>query len=143
MAISPINSVPKKDSLDRIVVDLSFPEGAAINEGTEADSYQDIKSKLSFPKVDDFGKIIHKKGSDCLMFKRDLSSAYRQLPVDCGDIRLLGYWYKEQYFFNLALPMGLRSSAHCCQMVTSAIVHVFSNKGFGAENYMMTWVEQN
>jgi hypothetical protein len=35
MAISPLNSVPKKDSLERrVIVDLSFsPEGLAVNDG--------------------------------------------------------------------------------------------------------------
>jgi hypothetical protein len=34
MAISPLNSVPKKDSLERrVIVDLSFsPEGLAVND---------------------------------------------------------------------------------------------------------------
>jgi hypothetical protein len=35
MAISPLNSVPKKDSLERrVIVDLSFPEGLAVYQPT-------------------------------------------------------------------------------------------------------------
>ena len=34
MAISPLNSVTKKDSLERsVIVDLSFPEGFSVNDG--------------------------------------------------------------------------------------------------------------
>jgi len=40
MAISPINSVPKKDSLERrVIVDMSFPENNSVNNGISKDQY--------------------------------------------------------------------------------------------------------
>jgi hypothetical protein len=43
MAISALNSVPKKDSLERrVIVDLSFPEGLAVNDGIYHDNHVNI-----------------------------------------------------------------------------------------------------
>ena len=45
------------------------------------------------------------------MFKRDLKRAYRQIPVDPGDIHVLGYKWDNKLYFDTALPMGLKSAA--------------------------------
>ena len=137
VAVSPLNTVAKKDSNSRrVIVDLSFPENFSVNSGIKADEFLGVPDKLRFPSIDDLIKIIHKKGPACLLFKRDLSRAYRQLPADFGCVHLLGYWYNENYFFDLVLPMGLRSSARFMQMVSSAITYIFNNKGFDAVNYI-------
>ena len=40
IALSPLNSVPKKDSSDRrVIVDLRFPEGESVNIGILKDEY--------------------------------------------------------------------------------------------------------
>ena len=73
MAISPLNSVPKKDSLERrVIVDLSFPEGLAVNDGISKDLYLGEKVSVHYPTVDDFVRLIKKKGRNCKIFKRDL-----------------------------------------------------------------------
>ena len=53
----------KKDSSKRrVILDLSFPEGAAVNEGIPKDSYLGNKIDLSFPRVDDLVALIKIKG---------------------------------------------------------------------------------
>ena len=137
VGISPLNSVPKKETgKRRVVVDLSFPEGFSVNDGIKSDEFLGQYDKLRFPNIDDLIKIIHKKGPACLLFKRDLSRAYRQLLADFGCVHLLGYWYSDNYFFDLVLPMGLRSSARFCQMVSSAVTYMYNNLGFDAVNYI-------
>ena len=120
--ISPLNIVSKKDSLERrVILDLSFPEGSAINEGIPKDHYLDNKTDLTFPKVDDLVQLIKLKGRHCHLYKRDLKRAYRQIPVDLSDVPLLGYCFEGRYYFDKYLSMGLRSSAYICQRVTNAI----------------------
>ena len=59
--ISPLNKVSKKDSLERrIILDLSFPEGSAVNELIPKDYYLDTKVNLTFPRMDDLLEIIKK-----------------------------------------------------------------------------------
>ena len=72
----------------------------------------------------------------CLCFKRDLHRAYRQIFVDWKDMPLLGYKFNDKIYFDTALPMGLRSSARCCQRVTDALVFLFAERGYFAVNYL-------
>ena len=120
--ISPLNTVSKKDlSQRRVILDLSFPEGAAVNEGIQKDNYLGNTIDLSFPRVDDFVKLIKPKGKGCILFKQGLKWAYHQIPVDVGDVPLLGYQFEEKFDFDLYLSMGLRYAAFICQRVTNAI----------------------
>ena len=135
--ISPLNSVAKKESASRrVIVDLSFPENKSVNSGIKADFFLGKHDKLKFPNIDDLVRIIHKKSPGALLFKRDLSRAYRQLPADVGTVHLLGYWFRENYYFDLSLPMGLVSSSRFCQMLSDSIVYIFRTQGYDAVNYI-------
>jgi hypothetical protein len=65
------------------------------------------------------------KGSGSLLFKRDLSRAYRQIPIDMGDACLVGYAWNGHTFFDKVLSMGLRSAAQVCQRLTNAIAFIY------------------
>lgn len=128
MVLSPLNSVPKRDSLERrVILDLSFDnngQGFAVNNGIDKDIYLEQKVSLSYPSVDDLVEIIKKKGKGCLLFKKDLKRAYRQFPIDPGDWNLVGFEWNNHIFFERVLSMGCRSSAHICQRVTNAVSYV-------------------
>ena len=85
-AISPLNSVPKSDSEERrVIVDLSWPIGESVNGGIDGEMYLGEPSDLHFPTIDDIISLIHNADRGCLIYKRDLKSAYRQFFVDPGD----------------------------------------------------------
>jgi hypothetical protein len=45
--LSPLHSVPNKDSSERrVIVDLSFPEGESVNFGILKDEYLGLKIKF-------------------------------------------------------------------------------------------------
>ena len=137
VGVSPLNSVPKKDSTKRrVILDLSFPQGTSVNDGIRADYYLGEFSKLVFPSIDNLVRIILNKKGVVLLFKHDLSRAYRQLFVDFKDIHLLGYMFQDMYYFDLCMPMGLRSAARCCQMVTDAVTFIYFQEGHEAVNYI-------
>ena len=135
--LSPLNSVPKKDSTERrVIVDLSFPEGEAVNSGIFKDRYLGDEISVSYPTVDDFIMLIKSKGQGCRMFKRDLKRAYRQLVVDPGDIHLLGYKWRGHLYYDRVLTMGLRSAAYICMRTTNAIAFICQNMGIDILNYL-------
>ena len=135
--LSPLNSVPKRDSEERrIIVHLSFPFGASVNSGISKDTYLGEPMKLTFPRVDDLVALVKLFGQGCALFKRDLKRAYRQIPVDPGDIHLLGYSWQGKLYFDAVLPMGLRSAALCCQRVTNLISHICRQQGLSIVNYL-------
>ena len=86
--VSPLNTVPKRDSAERwVIVDLSFPKHSpdrSINGGLTKDVYLGDTIQLHYPSVDNVVNLVKEKGPGCFLFKCDLSRAYRQLPVDPG-----------------------------------------------------------
>ena len=80
--------------------------------------------------------IIKLKGQDCLMFKKDIKRAYRQIPLCTGDLHLVGFQWEDAIFADRVLPMGLRSSSQICQRVTSAVVFMYFNMDFMAVHYL-------
>ena len=62
---------------------------------------------LIFPKVVDLVELIKVKGKGCFLFKRYLKRVYIQIPVDRGDVPLLGYMFENQVFFDKYFSMGL------------------------------------
>ena len=78
IGIFPLSTRPKKGSADRrVILDLSFPMGEAVNYGIPKDSYLGFAAKLGFPRTDDFAFRIFQLGKGCFMFKVDLSRYFR------------------------------------------------------------------
>ena len=129
--------MPKKESESRrLILDLSYPEGNSINSGIDKDCYLESDEKLTLPSIDRLTDQIMKLGPNCKVFKIDLLKGYRQFWVDPADISWLGYVFENEYFFDCSLSMGSKSSARCCQMVTTAVVFVHTQHGYFAINYL-------
>jgi hypothetical protein len=79
---------------------------------------------------------IKDKGPDCLIFKKDLKRAYRQLSLDPVDLHLVGFQWMSKLFSDRFLPMGSRSSAQICQHVSTAISYMYYKLGYMAVNYL-------
>ncbi|CAG2232772.1 unnamed protein product [Mytilus edulis] len=137
LVLSPLNSVPKSTPGERrVILDLSFPSENCINAGIDKDIYLGESVNLTYPSVDDFVNLIKLKGRNCGIFKRDLKRAYRQIPIDPGDINFVGFHWKNHIFVDRVLSMGLRSSAHICQRVTSSVVYMMKQSGYLLLNYL-------
>ena len=71
--------------------------------------------------VDRLVEFINRKGLSCLIFKKDLKRAYRQIPVDPNDYHLLGMCIDGQFYFHTVMQFGLRSATLACQHTTKAV----------------------
>lgn len=121
VAISQLNSVPKKGGLERrVILDLSFPAGSSVNDGISKIEYLGEEIGLMYPNVDNLADLIRQKGQGCHLYKRNLRRAYRQFPVDPGDIHLLGFSWRGKLFLDRMLAMGLRSAAMMCHSLLTA-----------------------
>ena len=137
IAISPLNSVPKKDSTERrIIFDLSWPLNTSVNMGIDKLLHEGLEFALQYPTVDHIASLIARKGPGCLIHKCDLRKAYRQFYVDPFDFPLMGFHWNNCYYFDVVLPMGLRSAAMVCQRITSTISYICSQPGFDVLNYL-------
>ena len=137
IGISPLSTRAKKGSTDRrVILDLSYPIGQAVNDGIPKDSYLGLAAKLTFPRMDDFTFRIFQLGKGCYMFKIDLSRYFRQIPLDPGDYSLIGYIIDGEIYFDKVLPMGMRSAPYIAQRVTNSIAHIHKQMEYFLLNYV-------
>ncbi|MEW8546060.1 MAG: reverse transcriptase domain-containing protein [Candidatus Thiodiazotropha sp.] len=135
--ISPLNSLPKKDTLERrVILDLSYPKGYSVNDHIDKEFYLGEKMEAVYPKVDDFIQIIKAKGPGCFLFKKDLRRAYRQIPICPSSYNLVAFSWNKHVFFDTVLSMGLRSAAYICQRVSNAIAFIMFKIGILVLNYL-------
>ena len=105
--ISRFGVIPKKSQPGKwcLIVDLSFPEGASVNDGIPP-SY----CSMRYPSTDMGIEQIFTAGRGAQLSKLDIKDAYRIVPVHSDDWIVLGMQWKGQYFIDTCLPFGLRSA---------------------------------
>ena len=86
--------------------------------------------------MDNVISLILEKGRGCLLYKRDMRKAFRQIRVDPGDIHLLSFKWKGMLYSDTVLAMGLRSAAYICQRLTNGVAYICKNEGFEIVNYL-------
>ena len=128
LRFSPLMTVPKEVTKRRVIVDFSFPPGAAINDGISRVTYLDFSVEFSLPSVQSMVDRLNELGPGCLMYKRDLKAAFRQFSLDPGDYRLTGLSWDGDIYIDTRLAMGLRCSAFCCQSVTELVAKIASEE---------------
>ena len=88
-----------------MIVDLSSPGGASVNDGINAHEFT-----LHYITVDQIIRMVSRLGRGELMAKFDVEAAYRNIPLHPSDRFLLGMKWRESYYVDLTLPFGLRSA---------------------------------
>ena len=137
LAVSPMNTVPKS-SLDerRVIVDLSWPLGSSVNDGISKDVYLGEVIDLHYASVEQVCQMVLAVGEGAVIYKRDLRHAYRQIPVDPGDYKYLGYFWKDLFYFDTVLAMGQRNAAMACSRTTRAIMFMHHEMGYNGTSYL-------
>ena len=71
-----------------------------------------------------------KLGPAALIYKVDISRAFRQIKIDPRDIDLLGLKFQNQYFIDKSVPFGYRNGSQIFQRCTDAIRFTMQQHGF-------------
>ena len=122
--ISSFGVIPKKGQPGkwRLIVDLSSPWGASVNEGINPDDFS-----LQYVRVDEIISMVGKYGRGALMAKFDVEAAYRNVAVHPSDRFLLGMKWRDQFFVDLTLPFGLRSAPYIFNSVAAMVEWILLN----------------
>ena len=123
--IHPLGLVPKKNSQKwRTIFHLSYPKGTpdSLNANIPIEEFT-----LQYMRVDDAITLVLKHGQGCYMTKTDIQSAFRIIPVHPDDWELLGMSWKGRYYFDMALPFGLRSAPFLFNQFSDALEWLVRN----------------
>lgn len=108
----------------RLIVDLSAPEGASVNDGISEEA-----CSLSYVTVEDAARQVLRQGAGSLLGKVDVKSAYRVVPVHPDDRWLLGLQWEGALFIDKTLPFGLRSAPKIFTALADAAVWILRQEG--------------
>lgn len=137
LRVSPAMTRPKKDDQERrVIIDMSFPAGEAVNDGIDICDYFGKNITYTLPTIRDLITKLEVCGKGALIWKADLARAYRQLRVDPLDAPLLGIKVDGQFYLDACPPFGCRSSSAACQRMSNAVTYIFANRGFTALAYL-------
>ena len=121
-----IGVIPKanKPGKWRLIVDLSFPQGASVNDGISIPD-----SSMVYSSIDDAARMIASVGRGAWLAKIDISNAYRNIPVHPDDRGFLGMRWGDQAYIDNQLPFGLRSAPILFNAYADALEWILRDQG--------------
>ena len=119
----------------RVIMDLSFPHGMAVNTNISKDSYLGTEFLLTLPSIDHITNKIKQLGKGSFIYKVDISRAFRHIKIDPRDYFLLGLKH-ENYYLDTCLPFGYRNGSGIFQRLSDAIRFIMKNMGYDVINYI-------
>ena len=112
----------------RVIVDLSFPPGSSVNAGVDPNSYLGSEFLLTLPSIDYITNQVLKLGKGSLIYKIDISRAFRHIKIDPMDYNLLGLNFNS-YFIDTCLPFGFRHGSAIFQRLSDSIRYMMHCRG--------------
>ena len=121
---------PKQDSTKcRTIVDLSWPKQLSVNASISKHKYLDTYFKLQFLSIDNITDALIKLGPRAMLYKVDISRAFRHLKIDHRDIDLLGLKL-EDTFLGVTLLFGFHHGSTFFTRCSDTIHHIMRRHGF-------------
>ena len=119
----------------RVINDLSWPHGHSVNSGVENDCYLGTDFVLTYPSIDKITNEVLKLGKGCQIFKIDISRAFRHVPIDPGELDLLGLHWKG-YLIDRSLMFRFKHRCSIFQRLSDAVCFIMSQEGHSIWNYI-------
>ena len=134
--ISPIMTAPKKPNSRRTVFDATYGE-KSLNNSTPSHYYLGQPCVYTFPKIEDFRRLVLRCGQGSFMWKRDLSRFFLQIPLDPSEYHRVCMVWRGLVFFFLGLAFGLRHSGLQGQGLTDAVSWIHRRRGLETDEEKM------
>jgi hypothetical protein len=127
--VSPLGLVAKKPTGYRVIHHLSYPR-SSYKESINS-NINDLPFKLT--RFQDAIDAISILGPGTLMSKIDIKAAYRCVPIRTQDQLLLGMRWQNKWYYDKALPFGLKSSCYIWNDI-SMIANWVAKETLGIDN---------
>ena len=133
---SPLLTRAKSDGGTRVIVDLSWPLGAGVNQFVPDDLFDFMEFQLKYPTIDHIVQKINEIGSNALLYKVDLERAFHNLRIDPLDYKVLDLMWQNQMFIDISLAFGFKQGAAACQLTTDAVTYFIWTQRHWVANYL-------
>ena len=133
---SPLLTRPKSDGGTRVIVDLSWPLGAGVNQFVPSNVFDFMEFQLKYPTIDHIVQKISDIGPTALLYKVDLQRAFRNLRIDPLDYKVLGLMWRNQMFIDVSLAFGFKQGASACQLTTDTVMYLMRTQRRWVANYL-------
>ena len=124
---SPLGLEPKPNGWLEEIHHLSHPRGRSVNCNIPVEH-----GSLEYTSVDEAISPVLKRGKGCVLVKRDLSEAFRQISVSKADWWLLGFQWMGIYYMENFLPFGLRTALFIFDLFAKGLNWILMNTGWMA-----------
>ncbi len=125
----------KNSSKRRVILDLTYPGSGSVNSDVDKETYLGDDFQLKLPGPLALKKILGEMKNG-YVWTLDLCRGYRQMRADPIDYPLLGFCWREKFYFDLSVPFGLRHGARNMQQITEALVRMLQAEGVTALAYI-------
>ena len=76
---------------------------------------------MHYANIDDAIRLVRRSGRGCALAKTDIKNAFRLIPVSPSDYNLLGICWRDKFYVDRNLAMGLSSSCKIFESFSSAL----------------------
>ena len=121
---SPIGAAEKSSDAARVILDLSSPQGASVNDFINKEDFP-----VKYSSFDDAVEMVAGIGPEAFLAKLDIKNAFTICPVKNGQWFLLAFKWQGKYYIYPILPFGLRSSPHIFNSLAELINWVINEYG--------------
>ena len=122
---SSVGVVPKSTpGKFRVIVDLSRPEGASVN-----DQLLRELTHVAYSSIEDASFAMHTLGPGAQLAKIDIRDAYRIIPVHPEDRPFLALSWQDRVYIDCQLPFGLASAPAIFSAVAEALEWILRRRG--------------
>ena len=132
---SPLLTRPKDTNKRQVILNLSYPYGASVNDSVRKSHFDGMRFTLKFPSVDDIIQDILEI-DDPVVFKADMARAFRNLRVDLVDTVKFGISWDGHSYSDLGVVFGWTHGSATFQMASEAIVIIMKGMGCKVQAYI-------
>lgn len=115
---------------------MSYPPDNNVNSRVVKNNYYGQLIEHSLPKIDDVIRFAEQKGFDVALATIDIKRAYRNFPGCPLDYPLNVIKFQGQYYLELAMPFGARTSSAYMQKIANMISRALAVKGIPTQIYL-------
>ena len=136
---SPLMTRPKDIHKRRVILDLSYPKGASLNDQVDRDRFDHNEFALKLTCIDDIVRDIA-NAADPVLFKVDVARTFRNLRVDPADCIKLGIKWKDSYYLDGAIAFGWVHGTAAFQLCSDSIAFIMMKEGVNLHCYIDDYV---